>query len=293
MFRVPSLLGIAAVGLTLLFAQESFAQKGGARGGGGGGAARAAPRAAVAPRPATQAIRPATQSMVRPATQAIRPANAVNPGVSRIAPNAQVLPRGNVAPGTLARNGVPLHAGINDARFLHNQNAAFNHHHFARNNFFFISPGWGLFGWGLGGWGLGGWGYPSYDYGLGYGLGYGGGLPYYDYGNYSLPPTYAFGGSFGGPSIAAPPTTEMGVQLDVFVPDPNAVVWFDGQQTASQGMTRYFDSPPLPPGREFTYTIKAAWTDRGQSVVQERVVTVRAGSRIVVDFRQWPFDGQD
>jgi len=185
---------------------------------------------------------------------------------------------------------VPLHNGFNDGRFLHNQNAAFNHHHFGRNNFFFI--GGGLFGW----WPWS-WGYPYNDYGFGYGYGgygYGGFYPspYYDYGAYSLAPTYSYGPTFGAPSIAAP-NTEMGAQLDVLVPDPNATVWFDGQQTASQGMTRYFDSPALPPGREFTYTVKAAWTERGQSVVQERVVTVRAGSRVVVDFRQWPFGNDD
>ena len=57
----------------------------------------------------------------------------------------------------------------------------------------------------------------------------------------------------------------------------HAVVWVDGQRTRSAGATRYFYSPPLAPGRKYTYTLRAAWVEDGRWVGQTRDILVRAG----------------
>jgi uncharacterized protein (TIGR03000 family) len=85
--------------------------------------------------------------------------------------------------------------------------------------------------------------------------------------------------------------------LPALVFDPNAVsinirvpadakVWFDGQSTRQQGTIRQFVSPPLPQGQDYTYDIKAEWTENGQTVDKTRTVTVQAGDRLTLDMLQ-------
>jgi uncharacterized protein (TIGR03000 family) len=53
--------------------------------------------------------------------------------------------------------------------------------------------------------------------------------------------------------------------------------------TSQTGTERVFLSPPLPSGRIFTYTVKAAWTENGKQQTVVREATVRAGERTVVE----------
>jgi uncharacterized protein (TIGR03000 family) len=51
------------------------------------------------------------------------------------------------------------------------------------------------------------------------------------------------------------------------------------------GVDRQFLSPPLPPGRTFSYTLRAVWTGRdGRPVEVTRVVQVGAGKAGRIDF---------
>ena len=43
-------------------------------------------------------------------------------------------------------------------------------------------------------------------------------------------------------------------------------------------------SPPLEPGHDYAYTVKARWVERGQMVTQERPAVVGANRTTVVDF---------
>ena len=105
---------------------------------------------------------------------------------------------------------------------------------------------------------------------------------YYDVApNYSAPPlrrrqTY----------YIAPIAPQQFVRLVVLVPTAGAQVWFQNQATAQTGTRRSFDSPPLAPNHEFTYTIKARWMEGGKAIEQERQVHVHAGQNITVDFRE-------
>ena len=58
----------------------------------------------------------------------------------------------------------------------------------------------------------------------------------------------------------------------------------DGTRTTRQGAERQFVSPPLEPGKRYSYEIEARWTEDGKEVSQTRKVVVEAGRRIDVDF---------
>jgi uncharacterized protein (TIGR03000 family) len=119
------------------------------------------------------------------------------------------------------------------------------------------------------------------------GLGY---SPYYqDYGDdytpgYSEPgysaPTTQFRQSF-----YPTPATALPVNVTVLVPVADAQVWIDGVATTRLGMDRLFESPPLEPNQNFSYTVKARWMQSGKAVTQERHVQFHAGQYITVNFR--------
>jgi uncharacterized protein (TIGR03000 family) len=73
------------------------------------------------------------------------------------------------------------------------------------------------------------------------------------------------------------------VALNVRVP-AQAEVLVEGKKTEQTGMVRRFVSPPLTPGRTYTYNLKAKWTDNGREVVEARTLDVQAGDWLNVDF---------
>jgi uncharacterized protein (TIGR03000 family) len=57
----------------------------------------------------------------------------------------------------------------------------------------------------------------------------------------------------------------------------HAQVWFNNQPTKSQGPVRYFESPPLTPGKQYYYTVRVLWHENGQWVHKIEKVPVQAG----------------
>ena len=163
-----------------------------------------------------------------------------------------------------------------------------------------------------------GWGYPyfayygTYPYGYGYGT-YPSSYGSYpsSYGGYSAPdysyldaePYVATPGSSdyyynsrpdsSTPAAPAVPptmdtvpstTTETIAHIDVRVP-ASAEVWVEGAKTKQAGSLRHFVSPPLTPGKDFVYDIRARWTDANGRVVDlTRHVPVHAGSQVLENF---------
>jgi uncharacterized protein (TIGR03000 family) len=72
--------------------------------------------------------------------------------------------------------------------------------------------------------------------------------------------------------------------IDVTVP-ADAVLSFQGKtMTEETGALRQFQSPPLNPGRTYSYDVRATWKDdNGREVTRTRHLTVRAGDRLSVD----------
>jgi len=73
--------------------------------------------------------------------------------------------------------------------------------------------------------------------------------------------------------------------VEVRVP-AGAEVWFDDEPTRQRGEQRTFVSPPLTPGREFHYDVRARWKDGDRVVDQTRAVGVRSGQTTEVDFNR-------
>jgi uncharacterized protein (TIGR03000 family) len=138
-----------------------------------------------------------------------------------------------------------------------------------------------------------GYGYPNYGYGYGYPYGYGYGHSYgHGYG-YGYGPSYDNGYRsyyYDEPqsdSTTAYATTSAAT-IDVLVNDPDARVWVQGRETTSRGTERTFTSPGLESGYSYTYTVKARWTENGETLEAERQVTVSPGTRVTVDFTRGP-----
>jgi uncharacterized protein (TIGR03000 family) len=72
-------------------------------------------------------------------------------------------------------------------------------------------------------------------------------------------------------------------QISLTVP-ADAQVWFDGKATRLTGTQRNYTSPPLTPGRTYTYTLRVRWTKDGTPVEENRSVDIQAGGRVRLDF---------
>ena len=186
----------------------------------------------------------------------------------------------HVSPGHATVNHAPSHVGGVQHGGVHVGSPAWHHGGDFRHGSFYGSWGYYPRYYGYPGY-YGSWGYPSY-----YGS-YGGYLsapvyPYYDYSYYAVPTTTVVTTPAAVPLTPAPVGTP--AHLEVIVPDPDAMVWFNGQPTTTRGTVREFDSPALEPGKTYEYSVRAVWNDRGRAASSERVVSVTAGSQVVVDF---------
>jgi uncharacterized protein (TIGR03000 family) len=59
----------------------------------------------------------------------------------------------------------------------------------------------------------------------------------------------------------------------------------DDFETRQTGPERRFETPPLPPGRTFSYTLTAVWKEDERPIKRMAVATVRAGKETTVDLR--------
>jgi uncharacterized protein (TIGR03000 family) len=122
------------------------------------------------------------------------------------------------------------------------------------------------------------WSSPGYGSGS-YGS-YGDVTPSYPDGYTSVTPPAVSYQSFYPPAAAEPDTS---AHLSVHVP-AGARLWFDGTATAATGPARAFASPPLTPGRLYTYEVRARWDEDGQEVTQTQQVELTAGAHVTVNF---------
>jgi uncharacterized protein (TIGR03000 family) len=104
------------------------------------------------------------------------------------------------------------------------------------------------------------------------------------YGSYTQGP-----GFFYRASVAPPDAPEEQVAyLHIRVVPPHAEISFEGSKTAQIGSSRLYISPPLNQGENYIYTIQVSWKENGREVAQQRKVSVRAGDRLSIVFRQPP-----
>lgn len=130
---------------------------------------------------------------------------------------------------------------------------------------------------------LGYYGWPSY---------YGGTYSYVPYRTYTYVPynsgTYAYSPSTSNQYYSFYPSNDMtnmstpegfgdnAAHFRLHVP-ANAEIWFGGHKTSQMGPVRDFSSPPLTPGKNYRYDIRARWTENGKTVDRTWNVDVHAG----------------
>jgi uncharacterized protein (TIGR03000 family) len=81
-----------------------------------------------------------------------------------------------------------------------------------------------------------------------------------------------------GPQAGAGP-----IRITVRVP-ADAKITVDGNPTRQTGPVRFFESPPVPAGKKFFYTLKITWTEAGKEKSITKRVAVTAGDN-QLDYR--------
>jgi uncharacterized protein (TIGR03000 family) len=130
--------------------------------------------------------------------------------------------------------------------------------------------------------------------GIGIGLGFGGFYPNSYYGYDAYGPRYSYYdlqyySPYYPPNTIimqqpqAPPVVNY-ASIRVYLPTREAKVWFDGNETKQTGTERYFYTPDLVPGGQYSYRIRAEWMVKNEPVIQEQVVAVVPNQTSVVDF---------
>jgi len=69
----------------------------------------------------------------------------------------------------------------------------------------------------------------------------------------------------------------------VLVPT-DAEVWFDDIRMQQTGTSRLFVSPVLNPDKNYSYEVKARWTENGKAVERSKTISVQSGKQTVVNF---------
>jgi uncharacterized protein (TIGR03000 family) len=93
-------------------------------------------------------------------------------------------------------------------------------------------------------------------------------------------PVDSFQQGAGGTRSSAPEAAS----VTVVVPDAQAVVTFQGQQTVTKGTNRIYKTPPLAPGARYEYDVVARWRQNGTEVERRRTVDIAASSSVTIDF---------
>jgi len=79
------------------------------------------------------------------------------------------------------------------------------------------------------------------------------------------------------------PDKEAPIRMTVRVPDPNAILYVDDNLTRQTGPERFFESPPVPTGKKYSYTLKITWMVAGKEKTDTRKVRVEPGKENNID----------
>lgn len=85
---------------------------------------------------------------------------------------------------------------------------------------------------------------------------------------------------------SSPSDSSQVARVMVQLPAQDAELWVnDSALTTTRGMDREFQSPPLDPAKNYTYTVKTRWTVDGKTMEKSRDVKVEPGKTATVSFR--------
>ena len=93
--------------------------------------------------------------------------------------------------------------------------------------------------------------------------------------------TYSGESQINQPSNDRPNENQIALRVNV----PDAVcVWIEGQPTRQMGTERVYLSPPLEPGKTYTYTVRAAWMANGREMTEEKKQEGQPGQEVAINF---------
>jgi uncharacterized protein (TIGR03000 family) len=83
-------------------------------------------------------------------------------------------------------------------------------------------------------------------------------------------------------------------EIILYVPT-GAEIWFNDDKTSQSGPVWVYKTPPLPPGRDFSYQLRVRWKEGESTVERNHPLTFRAGDEITLHFtkpqptRKWVY----
>jgi uncharacterized protein (TIGR03000 family) len=107
---------------------------------------------------------------------------------------------------------------------------------------------------------------------------------------YSGPTTYSDANASGSAVASESSDDDSGAQINnnaalVAVRLPaDAELWFNGVKMPQTGQVRRFQTPPLQPGKEYSYEVRCSWRQDAREVNQTRRVMVHANDLLGLNF---------
>ena len=92
-------------------------------------------------------------------------------------------------------------------------------------------------------------------------------------------------------TVPMPTTATERAKITVKLP-AGATLFVDGKKNDRTELVREFNTPPLSPGQDYAYIMKAEMVRGGQPESQTMKVTFRAGEITFADFTNWPTAGE-
>jgi uncharacterized protein (TIGR03000 family) len=102
-------------------------------------------------------------------------------------------------------------------------------------------------------------------------------------------PTFSTSGYRPGDTVNLPRTGDDRARLRIALPTEKAEVWIEGQKTEQAKRVEDYVSPPLTPGKQYYYEVRARWTDAaGKQVERTRSFPIVPGQPVLLDFNRTP-----
>jgi uncharacterized protein (TIGR03000 family) len=97
--------------------------------------------------------------------------------------------------------------------------------------------------------------------------------------------TYSTSGYRPGDATNAPKGSEMPARLRIAIPSERADVWIEGEKSEQSKRVQEYVSPPLAPGKQYYYAVRARWTDpAGKQVERTKAFPIIPGQPVFLDF---------
>jgi uncharacterized protein (TIGR03000 family) len=97
--------------------------------------------------------------------------------------------------------------------------------------------------------------------------------------------TYSTSGYRPGNATNAPTSAEMPARLRIAIPTEKADIWIEGEKSEQAKRVQEYLSPPLTPGKEYYYEVRARWTDpAGKQVERKKSFPIVPGRPVFLDF---------